>query len=204
MTTERSSRKEFQAIRGLLADAALDRALIGLDRLDLSLKNWETQPRAPAGQPDGGRWVTGPGGVPIRMPPTSWTSLRDGEPSTDQPRQAQTESTTLEDGSRVLSIRVRNRRGQIDEQHVVIAPDGESRIFENDGLTQTIRDGFSGDVISQATFTPSKIQLDLNINPVLFRPEPARKAAIATFEFALSLFAALSGRKKMGSVPCWA
>jgi hypothetical protein len=193
MTNQRGSRNEFRAIRGLLADAALDRALIGLGRLDLALKNWETQPRAPAGQSDGGRWVTGPGGVPLKLPPTSWSSLRDGESGADQEPSRQTGSITLDDGNRVLWLKIRDRRGQIEEQHAVIAPSGESRIFKDFGNIQTVIDGETGKTLSSSYFTPNVIESSPIFQPAYSPDEPKRASrSLLTFQLAISLLEFLS------------
>jgi hypothetical protein len=127
MRDESQAHGEAIVLRNVLAGLALETKLIRLQR-QLHAKGWETQPRAPAGQPNGGEWVQGPSGG-------QWTSLhedRPGDPSPQDPPPL-TEATTLEDGTRVLSIRIHAGRKPFDEQHTVTAPDGESRAFETSG-----------------------------------------------------------------------
>lgn len=182
----------------MLAEAALERALIRLQREQLGRKNWENQIRAPGGQPNGGQWIAGPGGVSRQLPPTSWSSLGDGKPRPDQESAGNSERTTLDDGTKVLSIRIHAGRGEFDEQHAVVAPDGESRVFERSGDTQTIRDGISGEVLSRTTFTSAGLIAEPIVQPA-FAPAIALAIeavqAARTFELALSLFTVLSSRK---------
>lgn len=202
MAEERNFSHELRQIEGILANAALDRALIRMRRTSLLLKNWETQPRAPAGQSDGGQWVSEPGGAGHQSLPTSWSSIGEDHAESSQQSAGNLERTTLDDGTKVLSIRVRARRGEFEEQHVVVAPDGESRVFETSGDTQTIRDGISGEVLSRTTFTPSGLVAEPTVQPAFLPAAPAAIAAgieavqaARTFELALSLFTVLSSRK---------
>lgn len=125
-----------------------------------------------------------------------WASLqedRPGGPSRQDPPPL-TESATLEDGTRVLSIRVHAGRKSFDEQHTVIAPDGESRVFETSGETQTVRDGKTGDVLSRTTFTPTGLVAEPIVQqgpalPLIAAP------VIATFELGLQLLTYLSARE---------
>ena len=201
MRTRQTSEDELGRIKGVLADAALDSALLRLRREALQHKDWATQPRAPAGQSDGGRWISDAGGH-HDSPPTASASLRDSEPNGGDKPSATTDSTTLEDGTRVLSIRIHAGRTDFDEQHAVIAPDGESRIFETSGATQTIRDGETGEVLSRTTFTPTELFSEPIARSTF---APAVPFAIAAgieaiqaarrVELALSLFTVLSARK---------
>src|ERR1700709_1457896 len=120
--------QDVAALRTELAGLAVGVKLILLERV-LSRKYRLDQPLAPAGQSDGGRWLPeGTGG--------------------ETQAQAQTEDAVLEDGSRVLSVRIRAKpHTDWDEQHTVIGPDGTRTVFENSGLTQTIRDGDSDEII---------------------------------------------------------
>lgn len=198
MSLGRSFEQEVLSVRGLLAEAALEHALIRLQREQLSRKNWETQNRAPGGQPNGRQWIAGPGGVSRQLPPTSWSSLGDGKPRPDQESAGNSERTTLDDGTKVLSIRIHAGRGEFDEQHAVVAPDGESRVFERSGDTQTIRDGISGEVLSRTKFTSAGLIAEPIVQPA-FAPAIALAIeavqAARTFELALSLFTVLSSRK---------
>ncbi len=182
-------RTEITAIRGLLAGATLDREAIRLERA-LRRKYSADQPRAPAGQPDGGQWVPagGAGG--------GSTGGRSGGSDGDV---AGRERTLLDDGTQILSIRVRAGRRDYDEQHIVTAPDGESRIFENSGLTQTIRDGATGAVLGRSTFTAAGAEPEAFVQSTLLPALPfvAAKGA-ATVELALALYAAYLSSKEDG------
>ena len=139
---------EIRVLRADLAGLTFEIKLIRLQRI-LMRRGWSEQPRAPAGQPEGGRWVSGPSG--------HWTSLTDGGGTPATPASptggSASEQTVLEDGTRILSIRIHAGPRPFDEQHTVIAPDGESRVFETSGATQTIRDGETGEVLARSTFT---------------------------------------------------
>lgn len=129
---------------------------------------------------------------------TQWASLqedRPGGPSRQDPPPL-TESATLEDGTRVLSIRVHAGRKSFDEQHTVIAPDGESRVFETSGETQTVRDGKTGDVLSRTTFTPTGLVAEPIVQQAFAPALPLIAApVIATFELGLQLLTYLSARE---------
>ncbi len=202
MSRGKSFEQDVRSVRGLLAEASLEHALIRLQREHLRRKSWENQIRAPAGQSNGGQWVAGPGGILRQLPPTSWSSLHDGTSRPAQEPADKTERTTLDDGTKVLSIRVRAGRGEFDEQHAVVAPDGESRVFETSGDTQTIRDGVSGEVLSRTTFTPAGLVTEPIVQSAFAPAVPPAIAlgieaiqAARTFELALSLFTVLSSRK---------
>ncbi|SDM65459.1 hypothetical protein SAMN05216360_10319 [Methylobacterium phyllostachyos] len=195
MRDESQAHGEAIVLRNVLAGLSLETKLIRLQR-QLQAKGWETQPRAPAGQPNGGEWVQGPSSG-------QWTSLQGDRPegalSQDPP--PLTESTTLEDGTHVLSIRIHAGRKPFDEQHTVIAPDGESRIFETSGATQTIRDGQTGDVLSRSTFTATDLVSEPLVQPAFLPAVPlaiegalAAVEAVRTLELALSLLAVLSAQ----------
>ncbi|MCJ2058074.1 hypothetical protein MKL09_16095 [Methylobacterium sp. J-048] len=130
-----------------------------------------------------------------RWPGASLHEDRPGGPAPQDPPPL-ADSTTLEDGTRVLSIRIRAGRKPFDEQHTVTAPDGESRIFETSGETQTIRDGNTGEVLSQTTFTPTGLVAEPIAQLALAPTLPLIAApVIATFELALQLLTYLSARK---------
>ena len=52
---------EVRQLKGLLAGLSLDTKLLRLEQV-LRRKEWSEQPRAPAGQPNGGQWVGDGGG----------------------------------------------------------------------------------------------------------------------------------------------
>ncbi len=178
-------RAEVAAIRGLLAGAALDLEAVRLERT-LRRKFSEDQPRAPAGQPDGGQWVSSGGGQGIG-------GRSDGDV-------AHREQTVLEDGTRVLSLRIRSGRRDYDTQDIVTAPDGQSRIFETSGLTQTIRDGETGAVLGRSTFTAAGAEPEAFAQPAFL---PAAPVAVATVELALRFTQPDLGKTIRTAGPCW-
>lgn len=190
MRDEPQAHSEAIILRHVLAGLTLETKLMRLQR-QLQAKNWETQPRAPAGQPNGGQWVPAPIGA-------QWASFQEDRPSgpSRQDPPALTDSTTLEDGTRILSIRVHAGRKSFDERHTVTAPDGESRIFETSGETQTIRDGNTGEVLSRTTFAPTGLVAEPFAQPALAPALPLIAApVIATFELGLQLLTYLSARE---------
>ncbi|MFD0935927.1 hypothetical protein ACFQ12_12145, partial [Methylobacterium trifolii] len=104
-----------------------------------------------------------------------------------------TERTETEDGTRVVSIRIHAGPRPFDEQHTVVAPDGESRVFETSGATQTIRDGQSGEVLARSTFTAEGVEPEAVVQPAFLATVPAVVAR--TIELAGALFAVLSARR---------
>jgi hypothetical protein len=170
--------QDVAALRTELAGLAVGVKLIRLERV-LSRKYRPDQPRAPAGQSDGGRWVSEDNG-----------GAAEG--------QSQTEDAVLEDGSRVLSIRIRAKpHTDWDEQHTVIGPDGTRTVFETSGLTQTIRDGYSDEILARSILTPDGAEPQAFVQLARGRPRPsddlARRFA-KTLEAAGSLFSTLSRR----------
>ncbi|MGH1572495.1 hypothetical protein ACRAWG_19675 [Methylobacterium sp. P31] len=168
--------RHVAALRAELAGLALGIKRIRVERL-LSLEYRPDQPRAPSGQSDGGQWVPeGTGGA----------------------SRGQIESAELEGGSRVLSIRIRARpHTDWDEQHTVTAPDGTRTVFETSGLTQTIHDGDSGEILRRSTLTQDGAEPETFFQLARGRSRPsddlARRFA-KTLEAGESLFSVLSGR----------
>lgn len=102
--------REARELRLLLAVLRTETKLVRLRRA-LSLKYSADQPRAPAGQSDGGRWVSegGSGGGPVdRLPRggSRWASLDAAEPDSETPQH-----TLLEGGGEVLTLQARSGRG---------------------------------------------------------------------------------------------
>jgi hypothetical protein len=177
LTNDRHA-QEVAALRAELAGLAVEVKLIRLERV-LSRTFRSDQPRAPAGQSDGGRWVSeGTGGA------------AEG--------QSQTEDAVLEDGSRVLSIRIRAKpHADWDEQHTVTGPDGTRTVFETSGLTQTIRDGDSGEILARSILTRDGAEPEAFVQRARGRLRPSDELArrfARTLEAAASLFSVLSGR----------
>lgn len=177
LTNDRHA-QEIAALRTELAGLAVGVKLIRLDHV-LSRKYRPDQPRAPAGQSDGGRWVS------------------EGTDGASE-AQSQTEDSVLEDGSRVLSIRIRAKpHTDWDEQHTVTGPDGTRTVFETSGLTQTIRDSDSGEILARSRLTQDGAEPEAFVQLARSRPRPsddlARRFARA-LEAAGSLFSVLSGQ----------
>jgi hypothetical protein len=142
------------------------------------------QPRVPAGQGGGGQWSPAGGG--------------NGSPGQTQQR------TLLDGGGEVLTLRIRSGRDAGDEQHRVITPDGDSRLFENSGDTQTIRDGQSGEVLSRGTFAGAGTPPEATIRPVFLPAVPFVVAPVVatTLEAATLLFIYLRARgPRFGKAP---
>lgn len=173
---------DIAGIRGLLAGAALDLEALRLER-SLRCKFSPDQPRAPAGQPDGGQWIPSDGGG----------SSVGGKPGGSDEDVASRDQTVLDDGTRVLSLRIRSGRRDYDRQDIVTAPDGQSRIFETSGLTQTIRDGETGAVLGRSTFTAAGAEPEA-FPQATFVPAVPVLAGAATIELALALYALRSGQ----------
>lgn len=152
LTNDRHA-QEVGALRAEPAGLAVGVKLIPLDRV-LGHKYRPDQPLAPAGQSDGGRWVS---------------EGTDGASKAS----SQTEDAVLEDGSRVLSIRIRAKpHTDWDEQHTVTGPDGTRTVFETSGLTQTIRDGDSGKILARSRLTQDGAEPQAFVQLARGRPRP--------------------------------
>ncbi|GEO99465.1 hypothetical protein [Methylobacterium haplocladii] len=152
MSSPTCHHRDLNEIRASLAGLTVETKPLRIGWL-LSQKYDPDQPREPAGQPGGGRWTSGDptaaGPLAGGYDPETTGSIGGGSaPSTTQ------EEVVTADGSRVLSIRIRsNPHAAWDEQHTVTAPDGTRTVFETSGLTQTIRDGESGEILGRSTLT---------------------------------------------------
>lgn len=171
-------RSELARIRWDIAGVAVSLGCLRVERA-LRLKYSEDQPREPAGQPTGGRWVsTGPS-----------DSDRN---ATDDSRESS--EVVAPDGSRVLSIRVRsNPAARWDEQHTVVSPVGERTVFETSGRTQTIRDGETGAILARSTRSAAGVEPDAFVQTVR-GPRILGGLVARTIEAASTLFTVLSGR----------
>ncbi|WP_430910546.1 hypothetical protein [Methylobacterium sp. sgz302541] len=171
---------------------AADLALLRLElRLERSFD--ADQPRVPAGQPGGGRWISNGDVDPAT------TGSIGGTPADDapSPKAPETEQAVAGDGSRVLTIRIRARPRPFDEQSTVVAPDGESRIVETSGATQTIRDGDTGEVLGRSTFTPEGVIAEPTVQPAFLPAVPLIGVGIGvarTLQLLGILFAVQSAR----------
>lgn len=189
---------EVRQLNGLLAGLSLDTKLLRLEQA-LLRKDWSDQPRAPVGQPNGGQWVADGGGDAgtvdpdvMRLIRPQWAQMPAAEPAQTR------EETLLDDGTRVLSIRIRAGRRDFDEQHTVTASDGESRVFETLGTTQTIRDGVSGEILGRSSFTANGVEPHAMVQPAFLQAVPLALAAVRvlrTLELAGTLFATLSAQR---------
>ncbi|MCJ2053232.1 hypothetical protein [Methylobacterium sp. J-070] len=177
LTNDRHA-QEIATLRAELAGFAVDVKLIQFENV-LSRKDRADQPRAPAGQSDGGRWVS------------------DGTDGASE-AQSRTVDAVLADGSRVLSIRIRAKpHTDWDEQHTVTGPDGTRTVFETSGFTQTIRDGDSGEILARSTLTRDGAEPEAFVRLARSRPRPSDELArrfARTLEAAGSLFSVLSGQ----------
>lgn len=181
----RRAADDAQEIRRHLALLSAETKLVRVRHL---LRKYSPdQPRAPAGQSDGGRWVGAGSGGGDRLS-ARWASLSDDDSGSQTPRR-----TVLEGGGEVLSIRVRAGRGEWDEQHRIVTPESESRIFENSGATQTIRDGQTGEVLSRTTLTASGIEAEPIFQPAFAPALPL--VYTTTIELAALLFTLLRARE---------
>jgi len=109
-----------------------------------------------------------------------WALLQGDQPEGESPPDPTplSESTTLKDGTHVLSIRIHAGRKPFDEQHTVIALYGESRIFETSGATQTIRDGQTGNVLSRSTFTATDLVSEPLVQPAFLPAVPLWRSKV--------------------------
>lgn len=176
--------REIAALRLDVAGIAAEVELVRIERA-LARKHRSDQPRAPAGGPDGGRWV------PEGSDPAVTGSIgRDGSADT------RTDEVVTEDGSRVLSIRIRaNPRADWDERHTVTAPDGARTVFETSGLTQTVRDGETGEILGRSTLTADGAVPDAFVQPARSGMPGGLSRILRSLEAAgTTLFGVLSGR----------
>lgn len=174
------TRTDLHKIRCDLAAVAVPVAFLRIERA-LSRKYSPDQPREPAGQPGGGRWASEDGAT---------GSLGEGGSSEG----FGTENVVTDDGSRVLTLRIRSSNAYDgDTQHIVVAPDGTRTLFETSGWTQTVRDGETGDILGRSTLTRSGVQPEAFFQSV--RSGRSLQQGIArAIEAAVTLFTALSKR----------
>jgi len=139
-----------------------------LSREQLLFRKYDPdQPRTPAGETGAGQWTSGDGGQEV----------------------------VADDGSRVLSLRIRSRPSETwDEQHGVVAPDGTRTLFEMEGRTQTIRDGETGEILSRATLVDGQVEPEAFVQNAR-APDFSGSRIKATVEAALALLSVLSLRK---------
>jgi hypothetical protein len=158
-------------LRSAIAGLSVTIGFVRVQRA-LSRKYDPSQPREPAGSQNGGRWALNGGG-----------QGRSGE-----------EETVTEDGSRVLSLRIRSRSSEgWEEEHTVIAPDGTQTVFEMEGRTQTIRDGQTSEILSRSTLidgwaVPEAFVQQTGVSSL------ARAGTRSLYNAAAALLAALSVR----------
>ncbi len=142
---------EIDALRYRLAALAFETKLIRVQR-SLDRKYSADQPRAPAGQSDGGRWIR------VGSSSNDW-SIEEGAIGSDG-----------------TAIRFTYNRGDRskgwDERHIVVAPDGTSTIFETTGAVQTVRDGKSGEVIARTRWTGDGLEEEAVAQPAFSLKPP--------------------------------
>lgn len=191
---------EVRDLRLLLAVLRTETKLVRLRRA-LSQKYDMDQPRAPAGQSDGGRWVSG-GGTGGVSADRSQGGRRASLDAADRFAEAP-QRTLLDSGGEILTLRIRSGRGDWDEQHTVVTPDGDSRVFDNAGESQTIRDGQTGEVLSHSAFAMDRAAYDATVQPA-FLPAAlvVAPAVAATLEAAAMLLTVLAARSAgLGNEP---
>ena len=150
-------RSETDALRCQLAALTVDTKLVRL-WWSLNRKYSADQPRAPAGQSDGGQWVSEGGG-------TGPSTQGDGSDA-----RRVVEGGVTANGSRVLSIRVRNAAtGEWNEDHAVEAPDGTRFFFRTDGAVQSVYEGGTGALVSRSTWTDGGPVPDAVAQPAFLR-----------------------------------
>ncbi len=195
-------------------------------RLHLALRYDASQPRTPAGTPDGGQWVAADGSAAAptasetiaRAPQT--TVQADGTrqelrqtPSSDSSWLA-VRDTYRADGS-LANQTVFNRDFSIidsqfapadgsvpwDSRHTIYAPDGRILTVQNAGPVQTLFDA-QGQAISQSVWHPDGPEPQPLVQPA-FVPALvlAPAAAEATIELGLILFTWLAARQVLGEQP---
>ncbi len=176
MSLSPDHRTKLLRLRSAVAGLSVTIGFVRVQRA-LSRKYDRNQPREPAGIPHGGRWAS------------------NGESQ----GASGAEETVTEDGSQVLSLRIRSRSSEgWDEEHTVIAPDGTRTIFEMEGRTQTVRDGETGEILSRSTLTASGVEPEAFLQSVR-APMRGPSRFAAAVEAARQLLGALSQRIGSGS-----
>lgn len=198
------------------AEMAALRLRFAFERLRMKAGFNPNQPRAPAGNPDGGQWTAGEmGRGPSarlgrgRRSHTSATTSADGSLSTrfvrdrtgDNPWSSYTESRRRSDG-KVVSRTVTNRDGsRIDaeplspraERNTVTLKDGVRFTFENDGDTFRVIDS-KGHLISEVVWTAKGPKPQPILTPV-FR-DPRTTAIERAVQAGLTLYGWWMSSKK--------
>nr|USU31793.1 hypothetical protein NG677_21265 [Methylobacterium sp. OTU13CASTA1] len=177
MSLSPDHRTKLLRLRSTVAGLSVTLGFVRLQRA-LSRKYDPDQPREPAGGPSGGRWASNGGGQ-----------------GTSGQSSSGAEETVTEDGSRVLSLRIRSQPHQDwDEQHTVIASDGTRTIFEMAGRTQTIRDGETGTILARSTLVNGRAEPEAFVQQT-GASTLARASSRALYNAGAALLAALSVRK---------
>lgn len=205
-----------QHIRHTIAGLQLELSLL---RFELALKaNFNpSQPRLPAGNPDGGQWtrVGGAGGAARRRtpPPSQTGSGRPGDATGNAAARSQPQdSEATSDGWTVIGARtdgvvreetVYHRDGSAiraevsasplttgwDERYTVIGPDGTILTFQNRGLQQQVFDS-TASLVAESTWSSRGATTEPTVQPAYAFPW----VVAATVELGLTLFTWLSTR----------
>lgn len=153
MTNTNDEETTLRKLKARHADLDLD---IKLLRLRLKAGFDPSQPRVPAGDPDGGQWTDSGGGAgrartgrnptglrtsPTKTPARSATASPSGKPGADQARVA-------------TRVGPRDSPERPHVQHTVSLAGGRRFVFQTEGRTQTVLDG-AGNPISKAVWTPN-------------------------------------------------
>ncbi len=199
------------------------------ERLRLALRYDESQPRAPAGSPNGGQWVGTGGGAGGRTPGVSAPLAPQTTVQADGSRQELRQTSTADsswlavqdtyrpDGS-LATQRVFNRDTSIiesefapadgsatwDSRHTIYAPGGRILTVQNTGPVQTLFDT-QGQAISQSIWRPDGPEPQDLVQPA-FVPALvlAPAAAEATVELGAILFTWLAAQNLRDQKPVMA
>ncbi len=152
MTITNDDETALRKLKARHADLNLD---IKLLRLGLKAGFNTSQPRVPAGDPDGGQWTDGggsagrsrPSGIPASpgassgiVPGRTPGAAASNKPAIDRARIATRPGPS-------------NRPGRPDVRHTVSLPGGRRFVFQTEGTSQTVLDG-AGNPIIKTLWTP--------------------------------------------------
>ena len=185
MTLSARQQSDVARVRSDLAGLSVSLGWLRFER-SLICKYRPDLRREPRGNPGAGQWVE-------EGPEASGNDSNGGS--------SRTEETITAGGSRVLTLRIRsNPSAEPIEHYTVVSPDGERTVFENEGWTQTIRDGETGAILGRSTLTRDGAEPEAFVQPAR---SPLRQAAETvverTLEAAATLYAVLSEQNNRNS-----
>lgn len=152
MTNTNDEETALRKLKARHADLDLD---IKLLRLGLKAGFNPSQPRVPAGDPDGGQWTDSGGGTGRSRP--NRNPAGPGASPGMKPGRAAGAGSANNPKIDVARIATRpgpsNRPGSPDIRHTVSLPGGRRFVFQTEGTSQTVFDG-AGNPISKTLWTP--------------------------------------------------